>query len=225
MSKTVTYEPDTIRENLSPDKTSKKLVINYLTLRKYIGILGIALPVSLVAGLAILNNSIDLIQDSISSYYYTEMRNLFVGILVAVGVFLLTYKGYEKKDNILSGLAGFFAFLIAFIPTSSTDSLQETLHLLSAAAFFFILAYFSYFLFTKSNKSILSPQKIRRNTIYRICAIVMVCSILSIPIFLALLDEAYYQLNLTFWLETIALWAFGFSWLTKGEAIFADIVS
>jgi hypothetical protein len=218
MNKTATYKPDPVSKTSPTNKTSRKLVINYLTLRKYIGILGIGLPVILVIGLAILTNSIGIFQDAISSYYYTPMRNLFVGILVAVGVFLLTYKGYEKKDNILSGLAGFFAFLIAFIPVSSTNSVQETVHLFSAAVFFIILAYFSYFLFTKSNQQNPSPSKIRR--IYRICAIIMISSILAVPLLSALLDEVYYQLNITFWL----LWAFGFSWLTKGEAIFADAV-
>ena len=222
MSKTITYRDTIINEPAPADDSSRKFVINYLKLRRYIGYLGIGLPFVLAIGVTIFDQNEDVIQNSISSYYYTDMGDVFVGILVAIGVFLHSYKGHERIDNILTSLAGLFAIMTALIPTTSTDSLQETLHLGSATAFFIILAYFSYFLFTKSNKDNPGRQKIKRNRVYRICAVIMIISIASIPLFSSLLGKLYNDLNLTFWFEAIALWAFGFSWLTKGEALLAD---
>lgn len=73
-----------------------KLVISYLVLRKAIGYLGIALPFILVFGNMLLNKP--GIQSSISSYYYTPMRDVFVGTMCAIAVFMMSYKGYERKD-------------------------------------------------------------------------------------------------------------------------------
>jgi hypothetical protein len=35
-------------------------------------------------------------------------------------------------------------------------------------------------------------------------------------------NQALKSLKPVFWLETIALWAFGISWLTKGAVLFRD---
>jgi hypothetical protein len=220
MSKTITY-PHEPSHQTTIDQT-RRLVINYLKLRRYIGFLGVSLPFIMMFGVAVIDPETDFVQDSISSYYYTGVRNVFVGILVAVGVFLHTYKGHAKIDNLLASLAGLCSVLVALVPTSASNPTQETVHLISAAAFFLILAYFSWFLFTKSDQANPNPQKLKRNRIYRICAVIMVLSIASVPVFAAILGDAYFDLNLTFWFEALALWAFGFSWLTKGEAILAD---
>jgi hypothetical protein len=31
------------------------------------------------------------------------------------------------------------------------------------------------------------------------------------------------EIKIVFWLESLSLWAFGVSWLTKGQAILADL--
>lgn len=221
MSKTI-ISAEEPTSKIPAGNVEKRLVINYLKLRRYIGFLGISLPFIMMFGVAVIDQNADFVQDSISSYYYTDMRNVFVGILVAVSVFLHAYKGHEKIDNILASLAALSSLLVALVPTSVSNPAQEAVHLASAAIFFLILAYFSWFLFTKSGKENPTPQKLKRNRIYRVCAVIMVLSIVSIPVFAAILDDTYYGLNLTFWFEALALWAFGFSWLTKGEAILAD---
>ncbi len=67
------------------------LVISYLTMRKVIGILGVALPVVLVIG-TLINGDKNAVQDSISDYYHTGMRDAFVGILCMVALFLFHIK-------------------------------------------------------------------------------------------------------------------------------------
>lgn len=214
---------------------SEQLIISFLSIRKAIGILGIALPIVLLLGTFILNDC-DEIQGSISAYYYTVMRNAFVGILCAVSFYLFSYKGYDKKDRILSGLCGLASLGVAFLPTSVDPpltncvseivegSIISTLHFLSALAFFSLSAYVSIFQFTQGG---LAPttQKLKRNSVYRICGIVMIVCILLIGLYTGLLKKQFpglVDLNPIFWLETFALWAFGISWLVKGEFLLED---
>ena len=61
------------------------------------------------------------VRQSISAYYYTPMLPMFVGTLIAVGTCLIAYQGTTYIENILLDIAGFFAFMVAFVPTSPTD--------------------------------------------------------------------------------------------------------
>jgi len=76
------------------ESQNKNLIISYLAMRRLIGILGIALPIIVVAGGFIQDGT--AIQGSISGYYYTNMHDFFIGILCGVTLFLLSYKGYKK---------------------------------------------------------------------------------------------------------------------------------
>ena len=91
------------------------LVFSYLELRKAIGILGMALPFAVSLGAGILFRT--GVQSSISSYYHTGMRDVFVGTLFAIGFFLLSYKGYERSDDLAGDLACIFAVGVALFPT------------------------------------------------------------------------------------------------------------
>lgn len=206
-----------------------RLVISYLTLRKATGFLGIGLPFVLSIG-GMLLYSLG-IQRSLSSYYHTGMRDIFVGTLCAIGVFLFAYKGYERKDNLAGNLAGIFAIGTALFPTtpevaSSLEKTIGTVHVIAATSFFLTLAYFSLFLFVKTDhpKSA-TPRKMQRNQVYRVSGYVIVAAIVLIALFTLLPDELSNQLNWlnpVFWLESAAILAFGISWLTKGEAILKD---
>jgi len=214
------------------EKNKLFLVISYLTLRKAIGILGISFPVILVTGSLIIGGY-DEIQSSISSYYHTNMRDVFVGILCGIALFLFSYRGYNLIDNIAGDLGCLFALGVAFFPAAPDYSLLNDnaligeLHLVSAALFFIVLIYFSLFLFTKSVEGrTLSKQKKYRNRVYRICGFTMFGCILLIALYLLLLENCYPDLknyDPVFWLESIAIFAFGISWLTKGQIILKDI--
>lgn len=198
------------------------MVISYLGLRKAVGILGIVFPVILVLGTLIIGKD-DTFQKSISMYYHTHMRDAFVGILCAVALFLFSYTGYSWVDNLCGDLAALFALGIAFCPTSET-SVIGIIHLISAVLFFLTLIYFSLFLFTKSNANPTSRKK-QRNIIYRICGFIMLFCIVAILVFIILPNDAKIKLetfSFVFWSETIALWAFGVSWLVKGEFLMRD---
>jgi hypothetical protein len=205
------------------------LVISFLTLRKAIGCLGMALPFVLALGGLILFQL--GIQGSISGYYHTEMRDVLVGTLCAIGVFLWGYKGFDQRDNLASDIAGFSAIGIALFPTappnpSSIEKIISGVHLVFAASFFITLALISLFLFTLSNPNKpATPQKLKRNLVYRICGYIILAAIVLIAIVGILPDPIQSWLNLldpVFWLEAIAIVAFGVSWFVKGEGILQD---
>ena len=94
----------------------KSLIISYLALRRTIGILGISLPFIVIIGG--LTQGEPGLQGSISGYYYTNMRDLFVGILSGVALFLLSYRGYEEIDDIVANMGGVFALGMVLFPTA-----------------------------------------------------------------------------------------------------------
>jgi len=221
-------------ENSESNNDQLKYAISYLTMRKAIGILGIVLPFAMVIGSAI--GGYEVIQSSISDYYYTNMRNLFVGILCAVGLFLFSYKGYEGIDNISGNLAGIFAFGIAFLPTEPDclymaqqhNDLIGHFHLASAALFFITIALISIFLFTKIGDDDPTPEKERRNIVYRVCGYSILASQALMGIYIGVLKDCYPALqnyHPVFWLEAIALLMFGISWLLKGGVLMGDVES
>ncbi len=164
---------------------------------------------------------------SISAYYYTGSVAMFVGLLVALGLFLLTYKGYcndyGRQDRIASRIAGWAAIVVAFFPTKAPIEVlvpfwwrpvTGVLHFSAATVLFCSFSYFSLFLFTKTKHGAGEPlptEKRVRNSIYSICGILMagcilwagIATFLDKPIFLP---------------EAIALESFAVSWLTKGRA-------
>jgi hypothetical protein len=138
-------------------------------------------------------------------------------------VFFFSYK-YAPRDNFLSTLTSIFALGVAFFPTSPRRADVDTtwtawLHFACAVLFFLTLAYFAYFIFTLPPlpKEKQEPRKRLRNKIYRICGITIVVSLLLSPILDRVLSAAVRaQIHPLFWLESIAVWAFSFSWLVKG---------
>ena len=207
--------------------TDQALLISYLTLRKIVGLLGAALPFVVSLGAAALFQQ--GLQASISAYYYTGTRDVFVGMLWAIGIFLLSYRGYQAKDSIAGDVASVCAIGIALFPTTPPDAPQTTgsgaVHLVFATVFFLTLAYFSLFLFTKTNQPKPTARKLQRNKVYRACGLAILACLALILVDAVLPDDlanSLRRLEPRFWLESIAIVAFGISWLTKGEAILAD---
>jgi hypothetical protein len=85
-------------------------------LRKTVGWIGSLLPIVLIASSLFLTTR----PDSMSGYYYTHMRNVFVGALCALGVFLVAYAGYDEVDRWITNIAGACAIGVAFCPTKPT---------------------------------------------------------------------------------------------------------
>src|SRR5258706_16476041 len=101
----------------SEKRSADPEIISFQTIRRAVGYLGISLPPALVAG-TFLFSSCREIEPTISHYYYTNMREVFVGVLCAVSLFLFTYKGYSRLDSLASNAAGIFILMVAMFPTN-----------------------------------------------------------------------------------------------------------
>jgi hypothetical protein len=207
----------------SDEEREGALAMSYLELRVAIGILGIALPLVLLLGALIIFQTGP--RSSISSYYYTGMRDVLVGTLVTFGAFLFSYKGYPG-DAKFGKIACVSAIGVALFPTTPygkvTDAARTIgfFHLVFTTVFFATLVYFSYFLFTKSDQKDLPRKKRQRNLVYKICGVLMAICILGIVlVFFLPSAAAWLGGHAVFWLEAAAIWAFGVSWFIKGEAL------
>ena len=196
-------------------------VIGYRALRRLIGLVGFFLPAALAVGNQIFAPG--HLAPSISDYYYTSMRNVLVIALGGIGFFLWTYKGYEK-DYIPARLAGLFAIGVALCPTVPAhpdhfNNVVGIFHGIFAGLLFVTMTYMSGFLFTKSDKapSSRTRKKRQRNVVYIVCACIMGGALLAIyPVTHTAALARFYPM---FFLESVTIMAFGFSWLTKGQAI------
>jgi len=196
-------------------------LVSYRTLRRVVGVLGVALPVVLaVWGFALCRCL--RIQPSISDYYALRTRDAFVGILFTIGWFLFAYRGYGRRDDVAGNFACVFALAVALFPSNGTG-IERVVHFGSALALFLVLAYFALFLFTRSG-GVPTRRKLVRNAIYRACGVAMLLCIVAIGLSYTVPGlAALGPLHPVFWLETLALWAFGLSWFVKGETIFQDL--
>jgi Protein of unknown function (DUF998) len=201
-------------------------VLAHLSLRRGVGFLGLSLPIVLILGKIWLDGGGLL--GSISGYYYTSMRDYFVGTMCAMGVFLALYR-YRREDRYLSDALAVFAVGVALFPTNPAGANPTTgqtiigyIHLVCASLFFLCMAYFSLALFTRTDpRRIPTRQKRRRNVLYRVCGIAIVaCLVLVVATNFLLTDHLKNEVHPLLWLETVAIWAFSVSWLVKGEFLF-----
>jgi hypothetical protein len=206
---------------------SDTLVHSYLYLRRAIGLIGLGLPAVLIIGKLIVQGG--GLQDSISSYFYTDMRGVFVGSMCAVGAFLLSYRGYDVIDDVAGNLAGVAAIGVALFPTapgdpSSTAVVIGVMHLVFASIFFLTISFFAIFLFRRTSEMGPTERKLQRNRLYLTCGVVIIACLLAIAGVHQFLAGVTAGLHPELWLETIAVMSFGVAWLTKGEAILGDVL-
>jgi hypothetical protein len=212
---------------------------SYRALRQAIGFLGLAFPIILFAGSYAMGFCTPF-QSSISCYYHTIMRNVFEGVLWIFAIILVFYQ-YHGKDNVITTLAGMCALGVALCPTHvdscstcgtcvtqlSNAGIIGNFHNVFATSFFLILAFISLFIFTKKNPDPekVTDEKLTRNLVYIVCGVIMLLCIVLIGIYWTCLEgksPCLDKMNPTFCMETLALWAFGFSWIVKGEIVLSD---
>jgi hypothetical protein len=164
---------------------------------------------------------------SISAYYYTGAVAVFAGILVALALFLFSYRGYDNTDRRLDRMAaiaaGIAAIGVAFFPTRAPENLPAlswwtpiigVIHFVSALILFGSFIFFSLFLFRKSNEKERGSRPLEkrlRNIIFVICGLAMAACIVWVLIALVFRGPI-------FWPEALALEFFAISWLAKGRA-------
>lgn len=101
-------------------KAHNELVLSFLSVRRCVGALGFFLPVALLLYALLTGEGLRL---SISGYYFSPMREIFVGTLLALAVFLWSYEGFREPerlvtDKLVARIAAVSAALVALCPTS-----------------------------------------------------------------------------------------------------------
>jgi hypothetical protein len=215
------------------EKAPAPLIMSYLLMRVLIGVIAVLLPFALILANWIIGHGV---QSSVSGYYYTPMRNLFVGSLCAIGVFLVSYDGYDLADRAITDVAGLCAICIACFPTTpaaptARQALIGDLHLTFACTAFVLLSLMA-FRFAKRQPTPPGLTWWRRveyafgftgpgdsqalaweRVVYRVSGgMILTCVILIYPLSAA----AAHSLLV---LETIMLAAFGLSWFVKGRKV------
>jgi predicted tellurium resistance membrane protein TerC len=205
-------------------------------MRTLVGALGVALPVLLLLGDGFIFHGTQPARGSLSAYYFSGMRDLFVGLLFAIAVFLVCYKAFERSlDNTLTIVAGLAAIGVALFSTHRPGKMDipltplqhrlgeptvTTVHYVSAGIFIVCLAVISLFFGIREGKrpqqrdghrAKMSPAFWRRFHIA--CASFIGLALVFIGVSEFLHWFTGYSLIIG---ESAAVFAFGASWLAKG---------
>lgn len=115
-----TFDRDAAAEN----PAARAFIESYLWMRMAIGLLGVLLPVLLVLVDWWFVDNHRPIRGSMSAYYHSAARDVFVGGLIATGLFLITYMSAKKRtyDYVLSTTVGFLVIVVALLPTARTGN-------------------------------------------------------------------------------------------------------
>jgi len=205
-------------------------VRSYLAMRTLVGVIGVLLPVALVL-IDWLGFDEGAVRSSMSAYYYSGMREMFVGAMAATSVFLVTYKIAEWSwDNLLSVTAGLAAALVAVFPTGIPagadipltplqdglgESTVRTVHYVAASVFIASLGVMCALFGRREGGR--PPRATKQDgTFWQwfhwSCAMVIGLAV----VFIVVTGIADAPTDHLFWGEAIATFAFGASWFAKG---------
>lgn len=221
---------------------------SYLLIRMVVGSIGVLLPTLLfIIDSGFLPGPAS-VRGSLSAYYHTSARDLFVGALCVTGFFLVTYMSGQKStwDYWLSTIAGIAALGVAFIPTSRPNiaphaarcgdievpppgctQLQHSfgevpvasVHYASAGVFILSLAVLC-FVFARREER--HSESATRSRFHRACGIAIVAAVSWIAVgeSLGLSIAGVEPLYVG---EVVSVYAFGASWLMKAKDLFAGV--
>lgn len=203
---------------------SDALTLSYLTQRKVIGWLGILLPVLCLLSCLSIEERPDEWYYSLSATYH--LSPVLTMMLSCSAIFLMTYQGYDKSDQIINIISGILALGVIFFscntvwldPNSQFGLFQlnpgtsHIIHCICAGLLFFFFSLNILMQFTKGNGA-------TKKLIFRICGWGMiVCLVFFLLAELFKFLPGYF----TMIFEAILLILFGIAWLVKGKTFNLD---
>lgn len=225
------------------DQSDNSLVLSYVAVRQALGYLGYFLPLALAIHAALPGNRLEA---SISDYYYTSMGGVLTGTLAAIGIFLVTYCGYDRapgewlSDRWLSRTAGAAALAVALLPIGregypvctgeprvcwvfGATAHADMLHYAAAFIFFLCLALLSLVQFPRGERDASGRLRWTGRTFTFLLSGTVILAMMAaiLPYFLADPETKarLQESRYLFWCESIAVLAFATSWLAKGRAL------
>jgi hypothetical protein len=202
-------------------------------LRLGVGSIGILLPIVLIVGNWIVDWQVSW-PSSMSGSYYTHTRNLFVGLLCALGVFLIFYWP-TRLQGLFTCFGGMCALLVAFDPTAPPPGMGTEptwinyLHHSAAGGLILVLGLFCFVLQWGDAASVaaLGPDELRQQAIETRPQVPLWRSILYFTCGGLILLSGAFALYTGVWptswstgwsslylFEAIAVFAFGIAWIT-----------
>jgi len=171
---------------------------------------------------------------SMSAYYHSGMRNVFVGALFALGALLITYKGFSGRENWALNFASVFLVGVALVPTgapAASDAAASgegglagflTLHGTLAVLFFLCMGYVCLFR-AGDTLALMKPDRSRPwhrsadgyRVWYRLVGALLLLSPVLAAVANYIVRGSTERHSYTFWLEAMAVWAFSLFWLLK----------
>ncbi|MFE7835724.1 hypothetical protein ACFU53_06545 [Streptomyces sp. NPDC057474] len=200
-----------------------------MRLRLGVGAIGVGLPLALPAGNWIAarldgRTGEDAWPGSMSGSYHTSTRDIFVGALCALGIFLVVYR-YNKYNDVTGTIAGACALGVALFPTapsSGGDAGQQTisvLHQVFAVALLTAMAAFCLLMYKAPG---IKDRPYARRP-YLVAGVLIL-------VFMALAAAAAVTEVGDDWLitplylcEWLSVWSFGFAWTGAALSLAADI--
>ena len=211
--------PDVAIKPRPTSEAARPYVRSYIFMRLCVAVLGLSVPLVLVFGEPLVFDGMPFVRGSLSAYYYSGARELFVGLIWAIAAFLLTYKIVEwSRESLLSSLAGLAAIGVAVFPTGRPGDgfpltpLQERLgegsvekvHFVAAAVFIgslgLISSYFARYRTT--------------NTRVHWTSVVVIALAAALALVAAFTGRPDKGILIAEW---TAIWAFAASWLATVE--------
>ncbi|HYN31463.1 MAG TPA: hypothetical protein VES40_02460 [Ilumatobacteraceae bacterium] len=93
-----------------------------ITTYRYLRISMVVAVLLLAVSIAIERAQVDCWQTSVSAYYYTPVKAIFVGVLMAIGLCLIVIKGSTSWEDAALNAAGMLAPIVAVVPTSDVGT-------------------------------------------------------------------------------------------------------
>lgn len=196
----------------------KHMAGSYHSLRLGIGVIGVALPFVLWLGGRYLDH--EALRGSMSAYYYSPaMRNTFVGALITIGACLYMYKGFSTEENVALNAAGFFAVVVAMMPTTDGEGgPMLTTHRLAAVLFFLSISYVAVFRAADTLSLVRDARDARKlRGLYQTLGVAMVV----FPLMAVVLGMSNAEVKkiVVFMVEAAGVLVFGTFWLVKSAEL------
>lgn len=194
---------------------------SYQEMMRTIGVLGITLPILVISfnWIAEIVNNIPQherigVLTSISKYYYSFSRNIFVGVLSILAVILYTYTGDRKAHDRWASVAGASSIGIAIFPCD--HELLKNLHFISAFLLFGTFSIFCLKFFRETDQHDIAVPSANRK-FYMYCGLAIIAGLVTCLIAFIATRKEVEESPVIFFAEAIMLLAFGLSWIRKAE--------